>query len=427
MRVTSLLRKSAAMLRRPRGATRARAELAAQSQQLAREMADAEQPWAVNARLNDLERRLGRESLQSFPTDVAICTTSVCNARCTFCHYTPKPKPLADFISLDDVKKMTWLNRVSTLNLNSGYGDSLVHPHFGDIYDYIRQTHPHLTCTLVTNGLGLTEALSRQFVGHLSDLLISVNATRSSTWQALMQRGCFDQVIEAVARLTVLKRLAQSSKPRLAMSMILFRDNIEEAVEFVELAHRLGVEKVVFVHYLSVSQVGSRRMSAEHSLYYNRAGCDRAMEVAARRAGELGLELHRPLPFAAGPASVFVGDRVAQAPPACDKPWKSCSLSCLPGPERHREMVFCCFGAFYRIAYAKDDLSEEFFLDEGLEPSRRAILPPNDQRARVQPRLRRLPDLGSLRSGQCVKLSRTPPGDQCGLSSRRLRRLAKRN
>ena len=119
---------------------------------------------------------------------------------------------------------------------------------------------------------------------------------------------------------------------------------------------------MVFVHYLSVSQVGSRRMSAEHSFYYNRAGCDRAMEVAARRAGELGLELHRPLPFAAGPASVFVGDRVAQAPPACDKPWKSCSLSCLPGPERHREMVFCCFGAFYRIAYAKDDLSEDSFL-----------------------------------------------------------------
>ena len=59
--------------------------------------------------LKPLECRLGLETLRSFPTTVALCTTNVCNARCTFCDYTPKPAGMADFMTLDDVRRMSWL------------------------------------------------------------------------------------------------------------------------------------------------------------------------------------------------------------------------------------------------------------------------------------------------------------------------------
>jgi hypothetical protein len=388
MRVMSLLRKPMMRIRGRRDtvsvATAAPAdELLSQHEQLCRELAGAESPAAANARLADLECRLGLEMLQSFPTTVSLCSTNVCNARCTFCDYTPKPAGMADFMSLDDVRRMSWLKYVSALNLNAGYGDSLANPHFGDIYGHVRQAHPHLHCSLVTNGLGLSESLSRQFVGQsirhtpcavgggtrsvpdtgaLDDLLISVNAARQPTWDALMRQGSFPRVLENIARLVELRKNADASKPRLALSMVLCKDNLAEAVEFVELAHRLGVEQVVFAHYLSVSLVGGRTMPAEQSLYFDRAHCDAMMAAAARRADELGVVLARPLPFDAAPTCTFVGDRVARAVPMCEKPWKSCVLSCLPGAERDREMVFCCFGAFYRIEYAKEDLSEATFL-----------------------------------------------------------------
>ena len=189
---------------------------------------------------------------------------------------------------------------------------------------------------------------------------------------------------------------------------------------------RLGVKKVVFVHYLFVAPMGSRRMPAEQSLYYDREACDRVMEAAARRAGELGVELHRPMPLPRGRPRSSSATAQAQAPPGCDRPWKSCSLSCLPGPERHRRMVFCCFERVYRIAYNKDDLSEDSFLTKVWNHPA-AILPPHDQRARVQPGLRRLPDAGPLRSGQRGELSRTLSDAQCGLPSGRRPRLARRN
>ena len=71
----------------------------------------------------------------------------------------------------------------------------------------------------------------------------------------MRSRG-FDNVCETYAYLAGRRQL-RTRLPRLATSMVLTRDNLEEVVEFVELAARLGADEVTFAHYISTTMVGT--------------------------------------------------------------------------------------------------------------------------------------------------------------------------
>ena len=364
MSLLSFCRRSVSAFKPAGGPVDDRSKLLEQRELLKQEMLQSETPHLVNAKLNDLEFELGMDELYSFPTSVDLCMTSVCNAKCSFCDYSAKPKELRDHLSLEEFRRISWLKYVTTLNWNSGYSDSLANPHFGDIYAYAKDEHPHLNNTLVTNGIGLTDDLCEGLVGHLSELLISLNSPRPDTWKSLMGCGGFDRVAKMVSHITHLKRARNASTPRITMSMILFRDTIDEALEFVEFAHAIGAERVKFAHYLSTALVGTRKMPGTASLCHDTAVSDSTMEAASRKAAELGLEFVQPLPFSSEAGGIFMGERVGEPPQDCRQPWRNCSLSCLPGPDRHREMVFCCFGTFYRIKYSKSNLSEKTFQND---------------------------------------------------------------
>jgi MoaA/NifB/PqqE/SkfB family radical SAM enzyme len=329
---------------------------------LYRQMLKSDRPHLINIKLNELERKLKVDYLYSFPAYISLCMSSSCNARCSFCHYIPKPEFLKDSVTLEDIKKMTWLKYVSTFNINAGLSESLLNPEFLAIYDYVKNTFPHLNLTLVTNGIRLTKNICEAFVGSLSELLLSLNASTKGTWQKLMRSKGFDNVLSMASYITQLKKERGTPKPLLTLSMVLVKDNIHEAIEFIELAHRIGAEKVVFVHYLLTALTGAKEMAKAHSLYYDKELCDEVLKKAAKRANELGIELIRPLPFSCKDFHISFGERVNHLPVSCQQPWTNCFLTCLAGQERHREVIFCCYGFAYRISYDKSNLTEEYFV-----------------------------------------------------------------
>ncbi|MGA2034873.1 MAG: radical SAM protein, partial [Thermoguttaceae bacterium] len=295
--------------------------------ELHEEMLRAADPAAVNQRLNDVECNLGCEELLSFPTSVGLNMTPVCNARCVFCLYQPSMLKERACVTVEDLKKMTWLRYVRDFAIWGGIGDSLVNPEFPDCYRHVKAAHPHLAVSFSTNGIGMTREICDEFAGSLSHYKLSLNAARKETWKKLMRAKGFDNACESFAYLARRRREAGSEKPGMTLSMVLTRANVEEAVEFVELAARLGADATNFVHYVSSTLVGRRDLAAEDSLYHEKQKADHWLQQAAGRAAELGLQVTRPLPFAADSAHIEYGARVSWVPPPCRNPWNTCFLS----------------------------------------------------------------------------------------------------
>jgi glycosyltransferase involved in cell wall biosynthesis/MoaA/NifB/PqqE/SkfB family radical SAM enzyme len=319
-----------------------------QRKSLHREMLNSETPHLVNKQLNDLECKSKLDKLLSFPTFVGLNMTSVCDAQCTFCSYSPKTQKHRDFITLEDIKKMTWLKYVSTFAIWGGIGESLANPEFLKCYNYIKEQFPNLNVTFSGNGIKLNEETCEAFAGHLSEFNISLNAATRDTWESLMRAKGFDNILNMFSYLAELKKTYGMTKPSLAVSMVLVKENIHEAVDFVNLAYKIGAERVTFCHFVPTTLVGKRTLDPSSSL--------------SMRAKKLGIQICKPLPFSQKDCHISYGMRLDGPQLPCADPWKTCYLTV--DEDGNRQMIFCCSGFYYDIHYDKSNLAEEYFIEK---------------------------------------------------------------
>ena len=320
-------------------------------------MDSAQGTHSINAELNALEKKARAEVLRSFPPHVGLNLTSRCNARCVFCSIQPGEQKVKDAISLDEVKNMDWLRYVEGLSVWGGIGDSLMNRDFLPIVRYLHETFPHLRLDLSTNGIGLNEESCQTLAQCLSAFNVSLNAARPESWEKLMRAKGFDKVCGYIARLAALR--AAKGAPGISLSMVLTRDNIDQSVEFVELAHNLGADKVTFVHYVPTTLVGRRDMPAEQSCYLDQDRSDAMLEKAAARAEKLGMAYVGPTLFHKKSEHIHFGARALTPAPACYDPWRTCYLTV--DEDGQRQMIFCCSGFYYSIGYDKAKLDETHF------------------------------------------------------------------
>lgn len=321
----------------------------------------AENPAPINEILNHYEYKHGFDDLLSFPVMAALNMSSVCNARCTFCSYHPPTQRFKDQVSLDDVRKMTWLKYVSTFAVWGGVGDSLVASAFLPIVRWLKENHPHLKLTLSTNGQNLSREICEVLVDSIYDFNVSLNAASDATRVQLMKSPHFDHICEMYRYLADLKAQRKQAFPMLGLSMVVTRSNMDEVVAFADLAKSIGAERVTYVHYVSTTLVGKRLMDADDSCYNERERFDALMAVALERCRELGLTVSAPVPFAQSDVSIRYGYRSADGggDPSCQDPWRTCYLTV--DEDGRRQMIFCCSGFYYEIPYDKSELGEEDF------------------------------------------------------------------
>ncbi len=77
---------------------------------------------AVNEALAQSEAKANIARVRSFPIRVQIAITDICNARCTFCSYTPE-RVSSQPVSLEQLKRCDWLKFSRVLSLTAGLGD----------------------------------------------------------------------------------------------------------------------------------------------------------------------------------------------------------------------------------------------------------------------------------------------------------------
>ncbi len=208
-----------------------------------RQPVEGAEVWA-NYVVNLWEYEYGVEEVTSYPWNIAIPMTEVCNARCTFCSSPLVADPKAS--TVHEIRHFAEALRYAVgVNLQ-GLGEPLAHPQFETIVEEIRKyMSPVAQLEMITNGWLLSgrrwELLKAVRIGNLQ---VSVNAASDRTHQIAMgsRPGTFDQAVKNIENV-----LADPGWPRiLKVSMVITRHSLPEVAQFLDMFARRGVKSFQF-------------------------------------------------------------------------------------------------------------------------------------------------------------------------------------
>jgi len=253
-------------------------------------------PWIFNTLANEIEHRQGRVNPQSFPPEIHLSTTGVCNLECRFCSNT-HDIARSNFVNLEEVANIDALRNVQTFRLSAGLGEPTVNKHLPAIIKYITNRFPHLGLNLFTNGLllnhpGLLEAL----IERVRWISVSLNAATRSTWREVCKNDQFDLVCHNVSDLHREKHFRGSLWPLVYGSMVLTGPNIADLPRMPALCRELGVDRFTVFPFFALGYGGPEKYGAEMALeaYRDRYDAIYGETVSEAKAHGISIELPPP-------------------------------------------------------------------------------------------------------------------------------------
>ena len=237
-----------------------------------------EEQRAHNRVLNKLEMLAKWPVVLSNPIRCYFETTDRCNLRCRMCGQSFFPQGKPNDMPVEAIETMRplfeFMDEVSLF----GYGEGLMVGYIPQLLDAIP---PHANSRLVTNGLLLTPDRNEMLVEHgLKTLYVSIDATTPETHKFVRGVDAFEKVLGNVRDLQERRKAHGSEFPRLALTFVAMRKNIEELPEFIRMARRMDIHEVL-ADYLTVYSEDMR----EQSLFYDRDRSDKFFETPRQACG----------------------------------------------------------------------------------------------------------------------------------------------
>lgn len=171
-----------------------------------------------------------------FPKRFLVEITSKCNLKCKMCprNALKRPEMHMDFSlfkkAIDEMSKYK-INGLWLYNL----GESLLHPNFFEMLDYVSQYENLHPLWLSTNGILLTKQNSLKLLNSKLDYLnFSLNAMTEQGYQEISPRSNFKLVNKNLNNLVELKKKSKRRKPFLRVQMIdqpEVRDQIKDFIK----------------------------------------------------------------------------------------------------------------------------------------------------------------------------------------------------
>lgn len=181
--------------------------------------------------------------IKNKPVTAQIEPTAECNLKCKFCVRYSGKVPIGR-MSLENFKKIIdKLEGLYKLGI-SGQGELFIHP---EVFDMIKYANDKgILVNINSNGTLITkdviEKLCKLDIGEIG---ISVDSTKKEKYEKVRIGANHNKLLENIKNLTdELKKRKKESI--VTISPIIFKNNIDEIPEFVNLAEKLGVKKVAF-------------------------------------------------------------------------------------------------------------------------------------------------------------------------------------
>jgi hypothetical protein len=251
----------------------------------------------ANEQLAAWEAHLGIGRVASFPVTISVNLTEVCNARCSFCAYTPE-RVAAGRIKLEQIARADWLKFCKTFTPNGGgLGEPFAHSEIVEILEAIRKMAPYIKISIISNGSLLHDKAIAAITGFVDCLKISISAAKQETYERTMSPLKWDRTLSNLRRLRDEKQRRNTALPMLRAGYVLHTENVDELPQFPALIHALGFSEL----YVNVMNpplpIASRQLMTRAQSVFN------VPDVAAVRVAEmeaecarLGLRLIKRLP-----------------------------------------------------------------------------------------------------------------------------------
>lgn len=293
----------------------------------------------TSAQVTNLEQclddhRHGRVVARGTPDLLTIESTAICNLRCVMCPQSigavKRPKHMNEDLG---GKLAPFMAGAGAIQLH-GIGEPLTSPAFWRLLDRlpagpIGDVNSNFTVLDETR-------IGRLVSSRLDTIHVSLDAARARTYRRIRNFD-FDTVLANIRAFIACRNGAGRRTPRVLINMTLMHANIGEVVEFVELAHSLGVDGVEMwqLNVLGPSEAGKYHHERDGWVFryedqvLSRHGSlsDTWLARAMARAQVLGMALTLPAPD----REVFHDAAPAQAAPTparrrttrdCRNPWR---------------------------------------------------------------------------------------------------------
>jgi len=185
------------------------------------------------------------------PAFLQIEPVGQCNLRCQMCAIQfrqdgPPYGPLA-FMDYDAfVALIDGYPGLQELHLQ-GLGEPLMHPRFFDMVMYA--VSKGIVVSTVSNLTLLNERRADALVAcGLERLHVSVDGATAATYERIRVRSKLDKVVRNLGLLAEARVRAGTDLPRLYMTTVIMRQNLEELPDLVRFAHRWSVERLWVQH-----------------------------------------------------------------------------------------------------------------------------------------------------------------------------------
>jgi len=206
-----------------------------------------------------LPQKLWRNGRAFSPVHMFIEVTFRCNLRCNFCEYLDiiegKAKhvgPHASELSYADITRNIDALPYGRLISFAG-GETLVRRDFPEILAHASRRH---RTHVITNGSLITEGVAKHYVdlaprwtwqNGLVLVGVSMEGGEEQHDRIVQRPGSWKRTVEGVRHMVRLRREARKKYPKLNLKLAVTRDTADGLVDFVRLAHDLGVDMINFL------------------------------------------------------------------------------------------------------------------------------------------------------------------------------------
>jgi len=240
-----------------------------------------------NKRLNDAEKLSGKLILKSLPQRLCIESSNACNLRCEMCGQSLRDFKRLNLSYEDFIKTKPFWKTAYDVSL-FGWGEPLVNPNLKIFFNEVIEFKPRIF--ILTNGLLLNKELAQNFVDkELAFLNFSFDAAKKSTYNRIRKGSDYDTVIKNIKTSVNLRKKSGKKFPYLRMVFVGMKDNIDEFVDFVRLAKRLGMDEAKMVHMIAYSS-----KTQDQILFYQQEKTNEILKKAKEVAQKIGIKLTIP-------------------------------------------------------------------------------------------------------------------------------------
>lgn len=291
-----------------------------------------------------LDSMRANDTVSSRPSALGIEVSDACNLACTVCsREIAWDKRGSPFLKLAPFKQIFDPIRPLYLVL-SGYGEPLLNKELPEMVAHASAAGTRVT--VITNATLLNEARATALIGAgLAKLKVSLDGAEPEVYAKHRAGGNLDEVLANVERFYGMRR---AGWPLLELQMVLFRENLDQAVKLIRLCRdRLpGVQPFFLIMFTYGEQAGF----VEKTVPFQDPAGLAALEEARLLARSYGF--HRTLGSLEAAKKQLTED-LSSAP--CYVPWYS-SIVSIDG-----ELFPCCYQSIRGISVGN-------VLKDGFEP-----------------------------------------------------------